>query len=108
MILPQAKLIEGLVVKLLLEKGADVSVANMNRITPLNGASDRGHFEVVKLLLEKGADMTFPDNDGWTPLKSASSNGHVEVVELKRHKQDALPNRLLCSGYYNSMGSLSD
>jgi ankyrin repeat protein len=47
-----------LVVKLLLENGADVTVANNNRLTPLNSASNNGHAEMVKLLLEKGADVT--------------------------------------------------
>ena len=44
------------VVKLLLDKGADISVAHADGWTPLNAAATRGHLEVVKLLLDKGAD----------------------------------------------------
>jgi ankyrin repeat protein len=35
------------VVKLLLEKGADVAIANRERWTPLNSASNNGHVEAV-------------------------------------------------------------
>ena len=46
------------VVKLLLEKSADVTVANNGGWTPLNSAASNGHNEMVKLLLEKGAGVT--------------------------------------------------
>ncbi|RYP26210.1 hypothetical protein DL768_011775 [Monosporascus sp. mg162] len=63
-------------------KGADVTVADADGWTPLDLASDSGHFEVVKLLLEKGADVSVASADGWTPFHLASSNGHLEVVKL--------------------------
>lgn len=52
------------VVKLLLEKGADVAVSSDNRTTPLIAAANIGHLEVVKLLLEKGADMAVANSNG--------------------------------------------
>ncbi|KAF4485947.1 Ankyrin-1 [Colletotrichum fructicola Nara gc5] len=70
------------VVKLLLDKGADITVPNSDGWTPLNTASDNGHLDVVKLLLAKGADITVPNSDGWTPLNAASDSGHLEVVKL--------------------------
>jgi ankyrin repeat protein len=80
----QAAALKGqtLIVKLLLEKGADVTIANREGWTPLNSASANGHVNIVPLLLEKGADVAVADNEGWTPLKSASANGHVDVVQL--------------------------
>ncbi|KAK1991098.1 putative histone-lysine N-methyltransferase, H3 lysine-9 specific, partial [Colletotrichum falcatum] len=56
------------VVKLLVDKGADVTVSNENGWTPLNAASSNGYLEVVKLLVDKGADITVPNDNGWTPL----------------------------------------
>lgn len=45
------------VVKLLLERGADVHAKEKNDETPLHVATGRGHTEIVKLLLERGADV---------------------------------------------------
>ncbi len=44
-------------VKLLLEKGADVNAKGEHGWTPLMEAANRGHSEAAKLLLEKGADV---------------------------------------------------
>ena len=49
------------VVKLLLEKGADVESKSSNGRTPLSWAAENGHEAVVKLLLEKGADVESKD-----------------------------------------------
>ena len=71
------------VVKLLLEKGADVNVKQIGTgATALIMASQGGHTEVVKLLLEKGADVNAKDNNGITALLIASSKGRTEVVKL--------------------------
>jgi hypothetical protein len=45
------------IVRLLLEKGADVNAKNKNRFTSLINASQMGHTEIVKLLLEHGAEI---------------------------------------------------
>ncbi|PWI65090.1 hypothetical protein PCL_07389 [Purpureocillium lilacinum] len=74
------------VISVLLDKGANFTVASDRGWTPLNSASVNGHIEVVKLLLEKGADMAVANNDGWTPLNSASSKGHFEVAKLLLEK----------------------
>ena len=57
------------VVKLLLEKGADVNVKRADDgTTALWIASYEGKTEVVKLLLEKGADVNVKDKDGVTAV----------------------------------------
>lgn len=56
------------VVRLLLEKGADVDEQDLNRQTPLLWAAKNGHETIVKLLLEKGADVDKKDGYNQTPL----------------------------------------
>ena len=71
------------VVKLLLERRADVNVKKIDTgVTALMMASHEGHTEVVKLLLDKGADVNVKDTDGVTALWMASQKGHTEVVKL--------------------------
>jgi ankyrin repeat protein len=55
---------ESKVVKLLLEKGADVTIANREGWTPLNSASYNGHVDIVKLLLEKGVNIIATNREG--------------------------------------------
>ena len=74
------------IVKLLLEKGADIETKDSDRQTPLHWASYNRHVEVVQLLLKKGADIKAKDSDGRTPLHWASYNRHVEVVQLLLEK----------------------
>jgi ankyrin repeat protein len=50
------------IVKLLLEQGADITVASNKGWTPLKLVLDSGYVEVVKLLLEQGTDMTVASN----------------------------------------------
>jgi ankyrin repeat protein len=41
----------------LLEKDADIAIANKDDWTPLNLTSSNGHLKVVKLVLEEGTDV---------------------------------------------------
>jgi ankyrin repeat protein len=69
-------------VKLLLEKGAEVDSTDAGGRTPLSWAARNGHEGVVKLLLEKGAEVDSKENGGRTPLWWAARNGHEAVVKL--------------------------
>src|SRR5207302_1796321 len=65
------------VVKLLIEKGAELESKYNYGQTPLLWAAENGHKAVVKLLLEKGAELEPRDkNYGQTPLLWAAENGH--------------------------------
>ncbi|KAJ5935976.1 hypothetical protein N7454_005274 [Penicillium verhagenii] len=74
------------VVRLLLEKGAELESNDDSRRTPLLWAARNGHKEVVRLLLEKGAELESNDDSRRTPLLWAARNGHKAVVRLLLEK----------------------
>jgi len=59
------------VVKLLLEKGAELESKDKYGRTPLSYAAWNGHEAVVKLLLEKGAELGSTDEHCQTPLSKS-------------------------------------
>ncbi|HTI10065.1 MAG TPA: ankyrin repeat domain-containing protein [Puia sp.] len=71
-------------VKLLVEKGADVNARQQGNFTALHAAAGHGVPEIVRLLLENGADAGAVTDAGETPLFLAEKNGHAEVAELIR------------------------
>ncbi|RDW57753.1 hypothetical protein BP5796_12554 [Coleophoma crateriformis] len=74
------------VVKLLLEKGADLETKDQYGRTPLSWAAANGYEAIVQLLLEKGADLDTKDHDGRTPLSLATENGHEAMIQLLLEK----------------------
>jgi ankyrin repeat protein len=70
------------VVRLLVEKGADVKAKDKNGRTALDHAARRGHEAVMRLLVEKGADIKAKGDDGRTALDRAARRGHEAVVRL--------------------------
>lgn len=63
-------------VKLLLEKGADIHTEESNS---LRRASKHGHIEIVKLLLENGANIHAGKDSA---LYVSCVNGHTDIVKL--------------------------
>jgi ankyrin repeat protein len=70
------------VVRLLLEKGADVKATGGYYGNALQAASAGGHEAVVRLLLDKGADVKVPDQIGRTSLLRVAEKGNVAMVSL--------------------------
>jgi ankyrin repeat protein len=76
------------VVKLLLEKGADINARSTSRSpiearagnTALHDAVARGHEEVVGLLLARGAEIGARSASGKTPLHLAAGKGRAGIV----------------------------
>lgn len=71
------------VLKVILNKRANVSVVNDDGCTALHMSAQEGHLAVTKLLVQAGADpemVTF--TTGYTPLQQAAQNGHSEVVRV--------------------------
>ncbi|KAF2818579.1 ankyrin, partial [Ophiobolus disseminans] len=70
------------VVRLLLEKNADVNAQGGKYGNALQAASDGGHEQVVKLLLEKNADVNAQGGFCGNALQATSVGGHEQVVKL--------------------------
>ncbi|KAH6714364.1 hypothetical protein BKA61DRAFT_673660 [Leptodontidium sp. MPI-SDFR-AT-0119] len=74
------------VVRLLLEKGAELEAKDWNSLTPLSWAARNGHDAVVQLLLEKGAELKAKDKYSQTPLSWAAEFGHEAIIRLLLEK----------------------
>jgi ankyrin repeat protein len=70
------------VVKLLLEKGADVNKHNEGGETPLHYAARHGHVKVMEILLDHGADPTKKGTGCGTPMQWAGSRGQIRAIKM--------------------------
>ncbi|KAJ7112597.1 hypothetical protein C8R44DRAFT_882361 [Mycena epipterygia] len=70
------------IVRLLLEKGADVNTADAEHGSALQAACSGGHTETVRLLLEKGADVNAEGGEYGNALQAASYGGSPEIVRI--------------------------
>ena len=67
------------IVKLLIDAGADVSLANNQSLTPLHSMARSGNKDIIKLLLDAGADINATDKEGRTPLLYTVHENKTEV-----------------------------
>ena len=70
------------IVKMLVERGAEVNKSTLTQSTPLRGASFHGHIEVMKYLLLNGADINTPNCIGQSPLCIAAMRGQLDAVKF--------------------------
>ena len=70
-------------IQLLIDKGADVSLADSFGSTPLYSAVEfNSKIEIVELLLKKGADIDAKKSDGSTPFSKAIERSNLPMVKL--------------------------
>ena len=70
------------IVRLLLDRGANVNIQNNYGQTALIVASRKGRIDIVESLLDSGADPNIRNNDGGTALMIAEREGHDDIAEL--------------------------
>lgn len=72
------------IIKLLVEKGADINIQDSVGYTALHYASQNFSLETLKILLDNGAKIDIQDVHGNTPLFRAvfNSKGRGEVINL--------------------------
>ena len=75
-----------LVVKLLLEKGADVNMSSGKYGSALGAASYLGRESLVQLLLDNGAEVNVSGGEYGSPLHMASYSGCESLVQLLLEK----------------------
>jgi ankyrin repeat protein len=85
-ILNQDSSLEGkatdIILRQLLEHGANPNIPDLRNFTPLHQASSRGWLEASRLLLSYGAKVDVKDEEGRTPFDVAASEGHDEIAKL--------------------------
>jgi ankyrin repeat protein len=73
------------IVQFLLDRGADVTIAEKDGYTPAHGAAFAGQAEILKILKEHGIDViTDVHSDGFLPFHRAcwgKTAGHTAAVE---------------------------
>ncbi len=70
------------IVRLLLERGAEVNAVMQDGASALMYASQNGHCDTVRLLLEREAEVNTVTQSGMSALMLASQNGHCDTVRL--------------------------
>jgi ankyrin repeat protein len=74
------------IIRLLLDKSADVNAQGAFFGNALQAASGRGHEQVVKILLDKSADVNAQGGFFGNALQAASGRGHEQVVKILLNK----------------------
>ena len=71
-----------LVLKFLLERGANINAKGANASSALVYSAAAGHPDVFRFLIADGADVSAGDAGGPGALMEAASHGHAEIVEI--------------------------
>lgn len=80
-------------IEFLLDKKAQVNIADWQGVTPLIAAARTADAELVNMLLAAGADIEATDQVGRTPLLEAIDKDNVEVVKLLLSKHASITER---------------
>jgi len=70
------------IVRLLIEKGADVNIQAFDKSTPLMEAVFICNIEITRLLINGGAEITISNNAGETAISLAERKGRPEMIHL--------------------------
>ena len=70
------------VVKLLLDRGAQINIQSNKGLTAMMFSSCHGRIECARLLLERGADMSLKTKTGMTAKDLAKEYGHDDIYHF--------------------------
>jgi ankyrin repeat protein len=74
------------VVRVLLDRGADVKAQGGYYGSALQAATARSHDKIVQVLLDSGADVNAQGGHYGNALQEALAKGHVKIVQLLLNK----------------------
>lgn len=69
-------------IRALLERGADPTLANEYGVTPLAAAAVEADFEIVEALLKAGADVESRNAEGQSALMVVARSGHIDTAKV--------------------------
>jgi len=102
------------IVKYLIEKGADINLADAKGRTPLWYASGVDNIENIKLLLAAGADVNKSPKNGETAIIRAACNGQTETIKLLLAKKANINDKtdenitpLMCAAMYDKAETIN-
>ena len=81
-------------VRLLLDRGAEVEADDGKGGRPLHRAAEGGHVEAARILLAAGARVDRENRYGYLPIHCAASGGSVEMVGLLKDAGAALDSKV--------------
>ena len=70
---------EAEILKMMIEKGADVQVKDCEGSTPLHMAAANGHFAAVRVLIDHDSVLSDLDKEGFNPYESAMKAGYPSI-----------------------------
>lgn len=79
------------IVKLLIDAGANVNASDKTGATPLFHAAGSGHIGCIRALIDADADASIRDKQGYTALRVARQQGHHAAAGLLRKRTKACP-----------------
>jgi ankyrin repeat protein len=69
------------VIRLLVERKADINIRNSNKDTALHFAAESGGVEIIQLLVDKGMSVNLTNTRGDTPLHVSARLGNLEATK---------------------------
>uniref|UniRef100_A0A7M4FPW3 Ankyrin-1 n=1 Tax=Crocodylus porosus TaxID=8502 RepID=A0A7M4FPW3_CROPO len=71
-----------IMVRLLLDRGAQIETRTKDELTPLHCAARNGHVRIAEILLDHGAPIQAKTKNGLSPIHMAAQGDHVDCVRL--------------------------
>jgi len=70
------------VIRLVLQRRADINIRDINSKTALHHAAVSGSVEIIKILLDKGMSVNLTDAEDLTPLHLSALCGNLEATKV--------------------------